>query len=83
MGYTPEQFSPVENLQQLEDVVYRELTRIKEALDAVDAVILPKLHVEPTKVLEGQLAYADGTDWDPGAGQGIYQWRTSAWVLIN
>lgn len=52
--------------------------------------ILPHLnenlgHVVPPGefLVEGMLAYADGTNWDPGSGQGLYRYTGSAWSLID
>ena len=41
-----------------------------------------KLDVEPDKPREGDLRYADGTNWDPGSGAGLYRYTAAAWVLI-
>jgi len=40
---------------------------------------LPKTHVAPTKTHDGMLRYADGTNWNPGSGEGIYAYYGSAW----
>jgi hypothetical protein len=33
--------------------------------------------------IAGLLAYANGTDWDPGGtGQGIYLWTGAAWAKL-
>lgn len=37
--------------------------------------------VEPTKPEEGMLRYADGTNWDPGSGAGLYRYTSGVWVL--
>lgn len=31
---------------------------------------------------EGMLAFADGTNWNPGSGQGIYAYYGAAWVKL-
>ena len=43
---------------------------------------LPKLTVAPSKPVDGQICYADGTHWNPGSGQGLYYYKTNAWVHI-
>ena len=40
------------------------------------------LHVEPDKPRDGDLVYADGTDWDPGAGEGFYGYENGVWVKL-
>jgi hypothetical protein len=32
--------------------------------------------------VDGVLAYANGTDWNPGGGKGFYYWNSSAWVKL-
>jgi len=42
--------------------------------------------VPPSAFLtDGRLAYADGTNWDPGDGKGLYRYDsdTSSWVKIG
>lgn len=36
-------------------------------------------HTTPTKPRDGQLAVADGTDWDPGSGAGLYLYQSGSW----
>lgn len=38
------------------------------------------LHEEPGRPREAQLVYADGTDWNPGQGAGLYWYTGSAWT---
>lgn len=45
----------------------------------VDVVRLNVLHVAPAKPQATDLARADGTDWDPGAGRGVYEYDGAAW----
>ncbi len=42
------------------------------------------LYREPTVLRPGRVVYADGTDWDPGSGEGLYR-RTLAntWVYVG
>lgn len=48
-----------------------------------DSVTLRVLHVEPARVTEGMVVLADGTDWDPGSGAGLYIRREGAWVHLG
>lgn len=46
-----------------------------------DIIQLTPLAVEPVKKRTGLIAYADGTNWDPGKGEGLYFYdSTGAWV---
>lgn len=60
-----------------------ELSRIKIAIDALAAGHLDQTNVAPTKPRDGDIRYADGTNWNPGSGVGIYYYKTSAWVLLG
>jgi len=44
-------------------------------IEEVNAVI--------AKPRNGIIVYADGTNWDPGQGRGLYQYQNGAWVLIQ
>ena len=43
-----------------------------------------RIHVEPKRPRGGDIVYADGTNWNPGSGEGIYFFdeTTSAWVQL-
>lgn len=43
---------------------------------------LVALHEEPAKLRENLIVVADGTDWDPGEGPGIYHYTGSAWEKL-
>jgi hypothetical protein len=45
----------------------------------IDRIGFVVLHVEPTRPEIGTLVYADGTDWNPGAGEGLYQYTSTGW----
>lgn len=63
---------------------YDELQRISEALQLVQqGQFLPELHVAPDKPRNGRIVYADGTDWNPGFGKGIYFYDGSAWQPLH
>ena len=48
-----------------------------------DALVLRVLHAEPVRYSEGVLVLADGSDWDPGSGAGLYIRRGGAWVHLG
>ena len=81
MAYTPGIVprDPAELIRFLED----ELQRIRFAINAVDDGHLDKINVAPTKPVEGDIRYADGTNWNPGLGAGIYFYNGSAWTRIG
>lgn len=44
---------------------------------------LPEFHVEPTKLRDGLTVLADGTNWNPGSGQGVYTYYAGAWHKLG
>lgn len=66
----------------VEDLM-RELERIERAFDVTDIMVLKEHHVEPAKLREGMVLLADGTDWDPGSGQGVYAYYAGAWNKLG
>jgi hypothetical protein len=63
----------------------KELQKLGDILNnlTVNSINVPLLAVEPEKVEEGLIVGADGTNWDPGSGAGLYQWRSGAWVKVG
>lgn len=69
------------NPTEIPRFIERELTRISDGF-RTGSLNLPKTYEEPPKPNEGDLFYADGTSWNPGSGQGIYQRRGLIWQFI-
>lgn len=38
---------------------------------------------DPGNAVRGTLAYADGTSWDPGSGEGVYRYNGTSWVFLG
>ncbi len=68
-----------DSTEDLRRYVAEELRQISNALFemAVDHARLRTHHVAPSKPREGDLYRADGTDWNPGAGEGIYEYTNA------
>jgi hypothetical protein len=62
--------------------VEREMLRVAAATEIALLRQVEFLHQEPDKPREGMVAGADGTDWDPGSGQGIYVYFAGAWQVL-
>jgi len=41
------------------------------------------LYVEPIKPRDGMVVYADGTEWNPGSGEGIYGYINGSWTALH
>lgn len=80
MSYAP---NPLPSGQALEEYVSAELRRVAESLNTLEnGLAFPIFHSEPGKPREGQLARADGTDWNPGAGAGFYERVGGVWSKL-
>ncbi len=63
---------------------------LQSELDKISAVItniaeghFDVSNVEPTKKRAGDVRYADGSDWNPGSGEGLYLYlSTGAWSKL-
>lgn len=67
----------------LRKIVEEELRNVAQAT-VLDFLDLTVLYVEPTKRFAGLVVYADGTSWNPGAGEGVYRWSLGgAWVKVG
>lgn len=75
-----------EDPQALADFLRTEFQRLEQALnEPQDVARLRTLHVEPKKMVAGDLVIADGTDWNPGSGEGAYlrNAANTAWVFLG
>jgi hypothetical protein len=80
----PPPFNP--DVKTLAGYVSDELQSVAQAQsDTVDSMQLNVLHVAPKKPRKGMLALADGTDWDPGSGAGLYRRNEAndAWNYVG
>jgi hypothetical protein len=60
----------------------RELQRVSQAFVTEAAqTTIPVSNNAPTKPQTGQVVFADGTNWNPGSGRGLYYYD-SGWVFI-
>lgn len=66
-------------IDQEVDQRLRTLERAILDLSLEPARTLEFLHVEPDKKRDGTIVGADGIDWNPGAGQGIYAYFNATW----
>jgi hypothetical protein len=58
-----------------------QLRRIADTLaqPEVISVRFTALAAQPDRYAEGDLVFANGTDWNPGSGAGLYERRGGAW----
>jgi hypothetical protein len=64
----------------------RETLSLQQAAQRADDVVaFAILHAAPAKSFAGDVVYADGADWDPGSGEGLYRRNAlnTLWVFIG
>lgn len=79
----PPPFPISEEDQKFLDYMFRELNRISVALFTEVYLNLEKKYVAPTRPQDGDVSYADGTSWNPGAGMGVYAFLGTTWHKLN
>jgi hypothetical protein len=92
MAYTPKDVKSVNRWspnpapvspEELPDYLYNELNRLGEIIFNLDTFRLEETNVAPTKARNGDIRYADGTNWNPGGtGEGIYAYTNDAWAKL-
>lgn len=78
MPYSPKNLTG-ESLEDLRLFVISEFEAIQRALNLFDSLRLKPRHKEPDRLVDGLVAYADGTDWNPGSGEGLYAYYGGGW----
>jgi len=74
------------NQQGLAQFLQAELERLTDGLESpFTHQILEKLNVEPSRKLSDTalIAYADGTNWNPGSGEGVYAYYGGSWHKLG
>jgi hypothetical protein len=81
VSYSPG--DPPSDPTQLQRFLRDELQQISAAIQALAAGHLDKQNAAPAKPRDGDWRYADGVNWNPGGGKGIYMHNGSVWTLIK
>jgi hypothetical protein len=69
--------------EQLPDYLFSELNRLGDIVFNLDTFRLEETNVAPTKARNGDIRYADGTNWNPGGtGEGIYAYTNGSWAKL-
>lgn len=83
MTYTPGTTPKIDDADDLRKYVEDELKKIAQALNEQIAVDLRPVFRAPDRPREGMLVYADGSDWNPGSGEGVYVYKNAAWSPLD
>jgi hypothetical protein len=74
---------PPADLVQLQRYLREHNAMLAAALAALAAGHIDKVNVAPAKPRDGDLRYADGTNWNPGGGKGLYMHNGAVWTLVQ
>ena len=80
--YTP---APVPgNTEDLPQYIFEELTKLQGALKENPVAYISVKNAAPIRIKQGDIVYGDGTNFNPGAGEGVY-FRNAAgsWVKLG
>jgi hypothetical protein len=61
----------------------RTLREQADAMRRTSEFLMEELHVEPAKPRLGMVVYADGSDWNPGYGAGLYVYGDGYWAPLQ
>lgn len=79
--YTP---TPVpDNIEDLKQFLQEEFKSVSNASNNQADGHADKVYVEPPKPRTGDKRYADGTNWNPGQGEGLYYFDGTVWKLYG
>ncbi len=69
--------------EALRAFVQEELRKTVANFSLIDNLTLVELNVAPGKPRTGMFALADGTNWNPGGGAGVYVYFNGGWNLLT
>jgi len=67
----------IRTLEELTRYVRDLESRAAAAITLLAAGHLDVINAAPTKPRQGDIRYADGTNWNPGSGEGIYFYNSA------
>lgn len=79
--YTPNQVPS--DLPGLVRFLTDEFQSLSAVIRALSLGHLDKTYVAPEKPRDGDIRYADGVQWNPGAGPGIYWFNGTDWIPFS
>lgn len=86
MTYIPKKAPPLgleaSLLEAFANYAEQEFQAVGRELGETTALELRTSFVEPKKPRIGMLVYADGTEWDPGSGEGLYVFKSGGWTFV-
>ena len=80
------EMNPLYDDSDLARYLREELKKITEQFrtNDIESIQFKVWHNEPDKPRQGQVYYADGSDWNPlTSGEGLYRHTGSVWVKVG
>ena len=81
--YFPEPVPYTDDLAYLREYLGREFNRLLAAFEEVELLQVEELSAEPERPREGMIRFADGTNWNPGDGRGVYFYTGTVWNRLD
>lgn len=82
MSFLPSSTSAT-TVADLRSWISNELVRVSNAFTtSSQTTTLLVLTAAPAKPQIGQVVFADGSNWNPGSGRGLYYYDSGGWVYI-
>lgn len=81
--YSPKPFIREITPESLLEYIQEELQEIARDRSETQELELRTVNREPSKPRAGMIVHADGTNWDPGNGEGAYVYQSGAWVWLG
>lgn len=82
MSYDPSEI-PNTSLEDIARAVTDELKRIAESINTTDVIRIAERNVALDKPRDGDVINADGTNYDPGSGKGIYYFDGTSYNFLG
>lgn len=73
--------APLQVSPEVRQYLDQEMRRIADVLQLQTLYAAP-LAEAPARPENGTIAYADGSNWNPGSGEGFYGYENGAWVKL-
>ncbi|HYE38158.1 hypothetical protein [Methylocaldum sp.] len=75
--------TPPEDPKDIKLYLQEELNLIAAAMQLGISRHVEFLHTAPARPREGMVRGADGTDWNPGSGKGVYVYYNASWNKLG
>lgn len=73
-----------ESVEEVREWMWQQLQALEQGFNSGrEFIALDERHEEPKKLFTGLTALADGTDWNPGSGAGVYTYYGAAWHKLG